>query len=259
MIEVYSSGGGTQSNAIAAMIIQGLLPKPAFGVIADTGREMPTTWEYFENITKPALKAFGVEMYRAGQEYCSELDKTEFHGTEGTLLIPAFTNQSGNASKLSSFCSDKWKARVCNRFIKARFGLGRSEIRKWIGYSIDEPRRWSRMMKGEEYRSGLLRLPLVIDVPTKRHEAIRLVEKMGWPTPPRSRCWMCPNQSDMEWSEVQENHPHLWNQAVELDESIRERDAHAFLHSSITPLRSANLSAKDDLFSASCPSGECFI
>jgi len=43
MIEVFSSGGGTQSISITALIIQGRLPKPDFTVIADTGREMPTT------------------------------------------------------------------------------------------------------------------------------------------------------------------------------------------------------------------------
>jgi len=43
MTEVFSTGGGTQSTAIAGLIVQGLLPKPEICVIADTGREMPTT------------------------------------------------------------------------------------------------------------------------------------------------------------------------------------------------------------------------
>jgi uncharacterized protein with PIN domain len=34
--------------------------------------------------------------------------------------------------------------------------------------------------------------PLVSDVPLKRHEAIRTVERMGWPEPLRSRCFDCP-------------------------------------------------------------------
>ena len=93
----------------------------------------------------------------------------------------------------------------------------------------------------------------------KRQEAIRVVERMGWPTPPRSRCWMCPNQSDREWREVQQNHQAEFAKAIELDEAIRERDPNAYLHSTIKPLRDADLSEEDDLFSGSCASGECFI
>jgi hypothetical protein len=44
MIEVFSSGGGTQSAAIAALIVQGRLPKPDFVVIADTDYECSSTW-----------------------------------------------------------------------------------------------------------------------------------------------------------------------------------------------------------------------
>jgi hypothetical protein len=36
MIEVFSSGGGTQSACISALIVQGLLPKPDIFAIADT-------------------------------------------------------------------------------------------------------------------------------------------------------------------------------------------------------------------------------
>jgi len=41
--------------------------------------------------------------------------------------------------------------------------------------------------------------------------------------------------------------------------SIRERDENAYLHSAIKPLRDADLTKPDDLFSGSCPSGECFL
>lgn len=36
---VWSSGGGTQSSAIAVLILKRLLPRPDRAVIADTGRE----------------------------------------------------------------------------------------------------------------------------------------------------------------------------------------------------------------------------
>ena len=70
---------------------------------------------------------------------------------------------------------------------------------------------------------------------------------------------MCPNQSDYEWSEVQTDYPELFKEAIELDEAVRAKDSHAFLHSTVKPLREVDLSKEDDLFSGSCPSGECFL
>jgi len=259
LIEVFSTGGGTQSTAISALIIQGKLPRPDLVVIADTGREMPTTWQYLDAVVRPALQAIGLEVHRVKtSEWVSDAARDVFH-QNGDLLIPAFSNMTGEASKLSSFCSNEWKGRCVDRWIKATIGKTRSEYRKWIGFSLDETNRVLRMQKGKEYKSGLIRFPLVYDVPTKREAAIRLVEEMGWPKPPRSRCWMCPNQSDYEWAEVKNEYPELWNEAVSMDEEIRETDKHAYIHSSIKPLREANLDKPDDLFSASCPSGECFL
>ena len=256
MVQVFSSGGGTQSSAIAALIVQGKLPKPDFVVIADTGREAPSTWEYLDAVVRPALAGVGVDVHRIGQEWASANDKGVFTLT-GHLLIPAFSNQTGTPSKLTNFCTDKWKVRVRDRWLAAQ-GVKRKNAVKWIGFSFDEQRRWQRMMDGEEYKRGLIRFPLV-ELRLRRQDSINIVERMGWPKPPRSRCWMCPNQSDYEWAEVKTDWPDKFAEAIALDESIRERDPHAFLHSSVKPLKDANLDKPDDLFSGSCPSGECFV
>lgn len=261
LTQVFSTGGGTQSTAISALIVQGKLPKPDFVVIADTGREMPTTWQYLDSIIRPAFRKIGLEVHRVSKDEYGEpgcLGDFSAKG-EGHLLLPAFSNLNGNASKLSAFCSDKWKVVVVSNFLSRQHGLYSSKYRKWIGFSMDETNRVLRMQQGKAYKAGLIWFPLVEGIPTRRHEAISIVEKMGWPKPPRSRCWMCPNQSDLEWSEVQSDYPHLFQAAIALDESIRKHDKNAFLHSSIKPLQDANLDKPDDLFSSSCPSGECFL
>lgn len=250
-----------QSTAISALICEGKLPPPDYVVIADTGLEMPTTWQYLDAVIRPAFKRIGIEVHRVSKnDYGEPAAKGMFsaHG-EGHLLIPAFSNQSGKAGKLSGFCSDKWKVVVVNNFLSRNFGLTRSKYRKWIGFSLDETSRVLRMQKGQEWRDGLIRFPLVHDVPMRRHSVVKYVEKMGWPPPPRSRCWMCPNQSDFEWAEVKNDHPELFDAAKKLDEQIRQKDANAYLHSTIKPLAWADLTTEEDLFSASCPSGECFL
>lgn len=52
---IWNSGGGTQSAAIAALIVTGKLPKPDLAVIADTGRERSSTWDYLDRHIAPAL------------------------------------------------------------------------------------------------------------------------------------------------------------------------------------------------------------
>ena len=258
MNEVLSSGGGTQSTCMCALVIQGRIPRPNFVVIADTGREMPTTWQYLDAVVRPALKAIGIEVFRVTKEKYGRASGQDVIGSD-QVLIPAFSNITGEVSKLSAFCSDKWKVCVVHNFLSREYGIKRKDYRKWIGFSMDETRRINRMQKGKDWKAGLIRFPLVYDVPTRRQDAIKIVEEMGWPTPPRSRCWMCPNQSDLEWSEVQENHPALFAEAIELDDRIRRHDANAFLHSTVKPLREVDLRQKDDLFSAGCAGGECFI
>ena len=98
-VEIFSHGGGTQSAAITALIIQGRLPKPDFVCIVDTERERKTTWEYLDAIIRPALHSIGLEVHRIhknewgtkqpdGKDYLSH--------NRNTILLPAFTNQVAN-------------------------------------------------------------------------------------------------------------------------------------------------------------------
>lgn len=261
--QVFSSGGGTQSACITALIIQKVLPRPDFIVIADTGREMPTTWEYMDNVLQPALKKVGLSIIKVSAMEKSRQPDIYYHskktGEKGDLMIPFFSNKDNNPVKLPAFCSGYWKGNVVNEYLSKQ-GVKRQDYVKWIGFSLDETNRVLRMQKGEEYKDGLIRFPLV-EQRLKRQDAIRLVEKMGWPTPPRSRCWMCPNQSDLQWQEVKTKHPDFFRKAIKMDELIRADGTNAFLHSTMQPLKSVDLSKEDDLFSdgSGCSSGDCFL
>lgn len=174
-----------------------------------------------------------------------------------TLLLPAFTTQGESIGKLSGFCSNTWKVETRERYVREALGVKTKEACNWIGFSLDEVRRAVRMMSGQEYKAGGIRLPLIHDVPLKREQAIQVVKDMGWPTPPRSACWMCPNQNDDEWRSLSLEEFQL---AVELDHRIREDDPFAFLHSSGIPLGQVDFTKPPDLFDGAgyCSSGGCF-
>ena len=260
LIEVFKSGGGTQSTAIAALIIQGRLPKPDFVVIADTGMERETTWQYMDQVTAPALKKIGIEVHRPTREKYAYKHDDLWNG-KGTILIPAFTDRTvGQIGKLDGYCSKWWKVEVAQNYLRREFGIKPAQCKNWIGFSIDETKRVFGMMVSDDYKAGRIRLPLVDDVPMKRqHSKDYVTQIMGWPDPPRSACWMCPNMPDAEWKSLT---PEEHEKACQKDEAMRERDPNAFLHYSCRPLREVDFDANRDLPGLddyACSSGVCFV
>jgi hypothetical protein len=241
--EVWKYGGGTQSVAIAALIVQEKLPKPDLACIADTGRERSTTWQYMDSVVAPALRGVGVEIHRldkAKYEYAHE----DLYNRTGHLLIPAFTDANGKTGKMSGYCNKWWKRDVVDNWLRRDMGIKPQEVRSWIGFSADEYPRALRMMQGEEYKQGRIRFPL-IELMLKRRDSIRLVEDMGWPTPPRSACWMCPNQTDYEWADLKKNHPDEFARAVAVENEMRTRDSNYWLHDSCQPLETVDFARED--------------
>ncbi len=252
MIEILSSGGGTQSACIIALVIQGRLPRPDGIAIVDTEREHGAVWEYHDSIIVPELAKVGLEIHRIQK---SDFATTDIWSTNGKhLQLPVFTAGGGKAS---NFCSDEWKLRVLNRFWRSR-GIPTNKQRRWIGFSSDEAHRYHRMKKGDDYLAGRIRFPLIDDVPMNRRAAIKVVEDMGWPTPPRSACWMCPNHTENEWRNLKVNHPGEFQKAVELEREIRIKEPTSFFHVSCLPLDEVDFGNEGDLFRP-CDSGMCFV
>src|SRR5437879_3630168 len=128
--QIWSSGGGTQSTAIAVLILQGKLPKPDYAFIADTGRETQETWDYLEQFVNPALSKIDLTVERL-----RPLQMPDIFNSKGTMLIPAFFTEN---AKASNFCSSYWK----RDFIK-RIAVERRLVPAvcWLGISTDEMTR----------------------------------------------------------------------------------------------------------------------
>lgn len=247
---VWSSGGGVQSNAIAALIIRGEIKKPDIGVISDTGRELSTTWNYFEKYTRPALEEFGLEFHRIKKEEFATVDLYSKKGDR--LLLPAFTDESGEIGKLPTNCSNEWKERVVQRFLRQRFPEER-KFEIWLGMTMDELKR-VKQTTGKWVK----KYPL-IEQRLWRMDCIRICHEMGWPTPPKSTCWMCPNQSHAQWVETKNNNPEDFAKAIELEKQIRQEDDSIFLHRSGVVLDEiSDEQNQPDLFTGRCDSGYCF-
>lgn len=248
--QIWSSGGGTQSTAIAAMIVQGILPKPDLAVIADTGREASETWDYMERYTLPALEDVGVTLHRVSKSQYATVDL--YGGKEkADLLIPAFTTEKGKVGKMPGFCSNEWKLRVVKRWATDRH-VKSADL--WMGITIDEIHRARFHQTGKWQNS----YPL-IERRMTRGDCIKAAERMGWPTPPRSSCWMCPNHTNSEWRHLRDNHPGDFQRAMKFERYIRSKDPDMWLHSDAKPLDEIDFDRSEDLFDRPCDSGACFV
>jgi len=257
--QIWNNGGGTQSAAIAALIVTGKLPKPDLAVIADTGREKSSTWDYLDRYIAPALASVGVTMHRVKKEDYATKDL--YGGADGqTLLIPAFTTHGGDIGKLSGYCSGEWKRDVVRRWATQVHGI--KAATNWLGYSTDEMGRAHKAQKATKaqgkWKTDFPLIRLGMDRGACSHLALQVLGAL----PPRSACWMCPNQNMGEWRDVmadERDRPKV----IKFDRSIRQRDPNMWLTDQAVPIDQADFDdANEVLFGrdrGACDSGMCFV
>ena len=243
-MDVLNYGGGRQTVAICVLIAQGALPRPDRIVMADTGREKRSSFDYLSTHIQPLLAPLGLAVEIAPRS----LAYVDLYGHNGDMLMPVFTL----TGKLSAFCSTEWKARVVQRFL----GGADKARTNWIGFSYDERRR----VKGTDGRW----FPLIDRMLTSA-DCATLTERAGLPPAPRSACWMCANQGNAEWREIAANRPDEWAAACAMDEEIRDEDrarggSGLWLHESRLPLRDAPIHLEDRRApSRQCGLGLCMV
>lgn len=252
-VELWSCGGGRQSAGMAALIAEGSLPRPDHVAMVEIEWERETVWPYVRDYIFPAMLAIGIPCTAVPRKKYAK--KGFFGGADGrSVLLPVFSNQSGKKSKLPEWCSGEWKREVMTRWASEQPGWKRRGVNVWIGISRDESRR--RRNPRRQWLQPYY--PLLDHRVTTVQGCLAAVERQGWPPPPRSRCFFCPNQSDREWGELS---PAEFKLACNIEDRIREVDPCAYFHRSLTPLRLVSLDiteAKGDLFSGGCKSGMCY-
>lgn len=253
-VQLWACGGGRQSAGICALMVLGRLRLPDFAYMVAIEWEIGTTWKYVNKHIRPALSKLGVPFSMIPRKKYATVDF--FGGEDGkTPLLPGFTNQSGNAGKLSEWCSGEWKRDVATRWAAEHSGFKDRGCDVWIGISTDESdrRRAARRKWIQPVYPLLDWFPKQMGVSA----CLAAVEEVGWPEPPRSRCRHCPNQEDDEWLELP---PDEFEMACATEDEMRQTDPHFFLHKSMVPLREVKFkpSGKLNLFSGGCSSGMCF-
>lgn len=249
MTRVLSYGGGVQTVAIITMILTGQLPRPDIIVMADTGYEVSSTFEYLDRVVKPGLSSIGMQVEVVPHSFA----RVDLYSTGGDILLPMYTMNNGKCGKFPTYCSSKWKRDTIRRWLRKIANVKQADM--WIGLTTDELERMN--CSGLKWLTNVY--PLIEIVPLSRASCLKKISDFGWPTPYKSRCKICPNQSPSEWVELRNRNDGDFDYAVAKEKEIRSRDSGLFLHKLCIPVDEAV--AKADLQSSffdGCDSGYCF-
>lgn len=232
---VMSFGGGVQSWGYAALAARGELPMPELAVMLDTGRECATTWRYYlTHVNRLPFKLHVVHQ---------PLPHVIYHN--GDCLLPAYFD----GGKLPAFCSGEWKRDPFRRYLRQTLGI--KQARVIFGISYDEAQRMTNATP--KWQTNVY--PLV-DQQIRRGDCLQAAMSYFGDSPPRSRCWMCPNQNREDWARLEKDE---MIRAEQIDNQIR--DMGLYLSRYRVPLRDGLVldAAQLDLFGDDCDGGYCYV
>jgi hypothetical protein len=218
---VVSFGGGTNSTAmLCGFRERGIVP--ALICFADTGGELPHTYEHVEEMDKKCREWWGL-----GIETVRKLYKGQPETLEQQCLR---TKQLPSLAYGKKQCSVHFKGRpqdARQRQWAKRAGV--SHIVKMVGFGADEP--WRIKPKFNEVEDRGLRItsryPLV-EWNWRRADCYAAIYRHGIKQPGKSSCFFCPSRSPSRVLQLRQERPDLFNRGVALERNAetgtREKD-----------------------------------
>jgi len=281
-LDVLSYGMGTQSSAIALMSAAGLLPRLDAVIAADTGGELPETYEYARYVEQIVVDAGIPFLWVRRGDLRSDILSPVPTGPNPTPPLK-IRRSDGSKARINAYrCSYDYKrvpiARATKRLCGEAGAWKRKTVRQWIGYSADEigrvksddECRCGHVMGAHEgsrcrrcqctaFRRWRINVHPLVDMRWTRERTLRWFSEAGHPAPPRSACYFCPNSSQQRWSWLRAHHPDLFEDACQLDEHCRQGasfqrrgastpiEGQMFFHPSCVPLRDADLRTQEQI------------
>jgi hypothetical protein len=261
-VNILSLGAGVQSTTMALMAAHGEIePMPDCAIFADTGWEPKSVYEHLEWLMSDNVLPFPVHVVSIG----NLRDRIGSHPTGrkyARLDIPVFSvSEDGKRGMITRNCTVDYKITPIRNKIRSILGIaGRKSpdhvvCVQWLGISLDEVQRMKPSREGWQEN----RWPL-IEQRMNRNDCLQWMGRNNYPLPPRSACIGCPFRSDHEWRALTEEE---FADAVAVDDMLRDPEINfspkdpIFLHSSLTPLRDADLSTAEDRGQLNMFNNEC--
>ena len=192
---IVSYGGGINSTALIVFLVKNKFPLDHV-VFADTGDEMPGTYEYLEVMRKYLSRRdipFEIVMNRKKISLSDKCLQRE--------VIP---------SQVWRWCTRDFKVLPIHKFYRKL----QSHIYQYMGIDYGEVHRMKPARV--DYVTNLYPL---IDYKINREECINLIKKARLPLPVKSGCYFCPYNNMERWAEIYEKHPDLYKYSMKIEES----------------------------------------
>lgn len=196
--EIVNFGAGINSTALIVEMVRRNM-KPDYVIFADTGSEMPETYEHIERMRK-WFKENGLEFVVVKSKYdCSVYDY--------------YYSRKLTPSRQFRDCTDKFKIQPILRFVKQ---FKEQKVVQHIGICYDEVYRIRpSKTKWIQFRY------LLAEWKMTREDCIKSIEEAGLEVPVKSGCFMCPFQTKESWIELLKTKPELFKKAREMEENGR--------------------------------------
>lgn len=242
-LTVISLGWGVQSFGLAAMVALGELPPVDYAIHADTGWERHETYEFAERWT-PWLEARGIPIITVQAS-------THVRDVAGDGIIPPFfTRGLKDDGQLYRICTDRWKIRPMQRWIRQelrRRGVDKAPgaVDQFIGFTLDEQHR----AKSSKVQYITNHYPF-LERKMTRQDVIMWLMRAGLDVPVKSACIICPFRRWQTWREIQLSDNGDWQKAIEIDRAIRYKrpDYLCYVYDDRKPLEDHDFTRQMALF-----------
>ena len=271
-MRILSFGAGMQSTALALMSCENanaskngqepvfpLVPIYDLVAFCDLGFEPPWVKRQVE-FTRKACEWAGIRFEKLDSPLYQ--DFMENFGERRTISIPWWTlGEDGHKSRMPRNCTIDYKVEMISKFVRWEI-LGykkgqrlRPEDEKahemHMGFSFEEKRR----CKDNPNRMFVNRFPLV-DMELTRADNFAYIKDVWGLETKASACNFCPYHKNYFFKFLKENLPETYQQLVEVDELLRDKNPKPPMDSDLFISRSRK--RLEDLTPEDCDDAECF-
>ena len=194
-------GAGVQTSA---MLIK-YYKEYDYIIFADTGDELPETYEYIEKYLKPFCEEHNANWITVRHpKYDSLMDWS----MDKKILPMRSTRQ----------CTKEFKVFPIQRFVRKHGARIRDPCIMDIGFSIDESHRLGNDKHTPKYIKK--NYPL-LDDKLSRKDCEKIITDFGWPIPAKSGCDFCPFKRWSEFKKLWQERPERFKEVVAMEKNDR--------------------------------------
>jgi len=194
MKRYLSLGAGVNSVAMLLLLLDA--GEDFEAVFCDLGLELPETYSYIEMLKRDI---YPITTIRGINE-------------PGRTLYEHCVHYRNFPTRRLKWCAYRFKIKPINRFFQ-------KPCVSFVGIGADEANRPTTKIVDP----GIEKIFPLIEQGVTRTQCLEIIKGHGLPTPQRSGCYICSSQSRVQWRELYQFHPELYQRARYLEDITNER------------------------------------